>query len=123
MANNILILEFAAPSALDEEVTGVDRNSGVSNFVFRQANLIKDATHETDPAATISYTFLTRRGEITRDISVTAQMLRTTLPSSNLRPNMPIPLGGGQVEFRIKQTAGALTATNIVLTLQNPLAI
>ena len=123
MANNILILDFAAAAALNTEVTGADRRSGVSNFVLSRPNMIRDATHEVDPAATISYTFLTRRGEITRDIAVSSQMLRATLPGSQLRPNMPVPVAAGQVEFRVIQTIGVLTATAIILTLQNPLSI
>lgn len=122
MVNNILILDFPVPSALAVETIGTDRTSGVSLFNLKAANLIKDLTHEVDPAVTISYTLLTRRGELVRNLSLSMQMLRATLPSSSLRPNMPIPIKPGQVEFRVIQTIGALTATTIIVTLANPLA-
>lgn len=122
MVNNILILDFPTPSGLNVETLGTDRTSGVALFNLKAGNLIKDLTHAVDPAVTISYTLLTRRGELVRNLSLTMQMLRATLPSNGLRPNMPIPIKAGQVEFRVLQTIGSLTATTIVVTLANPLA-
>jgi len=122
MANNIATLVFAAPSGLNVQVTGSDRETGLTSFTFGAPNQIIDATHETDPAATISYDLAIKRGEKLFTVATTVDMLRSTKPSVGLRPNMPSPpIGAGQLQFVIIQRAGALTATNIRLVLARPL--
>ena len=122
MANNIATLVFAAPGALNVQVVGSDRETALTNFTFGAPNRIIDATHEIDPAATISYDLAIKRGERVFTVATTVDMLRATKPSVGLRPNMPSPvIAQGQLQFVIIQRAGALTATNIRLVLERPL--
>jgi hypothetical protein len=121
MTNNIATIEFAAPGALGAEVVGTQRDNSVTVQNFQVPTALLDATHETDPAATISYDFGIRRGTNTTIVSTTAGMLRDNRPTQGLRPGFPTKqIAPGQFQFVIIQRAGALTATNVVVHANNP---
>ena len=122
MANNNATIVFGIPTGLNVPTVGSERSSSISDFAPVRPIVITDATHETDPAATISYDFGIKRGENINIIASTVDMLRATKPSVGPRPNMPSkPIGLGQFQFIVLQRAGALTATNIRLITNVPI--
>lgn len=116
MSNNTATITFAAPAALGDAVAGVQQDNSLVFQNFLSPTALLDATHETDPAATISYDFGIRRGTNIFVISKTPDMLRANRPTQGFRPGFPtLPILSGQFEFVIIQRAGALAATNINL--------
>ena len=121
MTNNVATITFAAPAALGTAVVGVQQDNSVDLFNFLSPTALLDATHQTDPAVTISYDFGVRRGTTISIISTTGDMLRANRPTQGFRPGFPSkPIMPGQFQFVIIQRAGALTATNIVLRATQP---
>ena len=122
MTNFNTTLVFAAPGALNTAVVGSERETSRTEFILAGGPRIKDLTHETDPAATISYDFGIKRGLDIKILANTVDMLRATKPSVGLRPNMPTPrIAGGQFQFVVLQRAGTLTATNIRVVSDGPI--
>lgn len=115
-------MNFGAPGALNTDVLGAESTIGLTQFEIKQPNIITDIQNQTDPGAGLNYSLFTRRlNNIRKELGQTANFLTTF--NGSKRPNMPIGLGTGLVQFVEQQTAGALTAQNYLITTVQPLAV
>lgn len=115
-------MNFASPSGLNIDVLGTESTIGLSGFNLRAANIISDIQHDIDPATGLTYSLYTRRlNDIRKRLGTTPNFL--TSFDGGVRPNMPIGLGAGFVQFVNQQGAGALAAQNYLITTLQPLAV
>ncbi len=121
MTNTVATITFVQPGALGTAVVGIQQDNLVDLFNFISPTALLDATHQTDPAATISFDFGIRRGTTITVFSTTGDMLRANRPTQGFRPGFPTPqIAPGQFQFVVIQRAGALAATNIILRATKP---
>jgi hypothetical protein len=115
-------MNFAAAGALNTDVLGAESTIGLTQFNILSPNIITDIQNVLDPAAGLVYNLFTRRlNNIRKQLGSTANFLTTFNGQS--RPNMPIGLGSGMVQFVEQQAAGALAAQNYLITTVQPLAV
>jgi hypothetical protein len=115
-------MNFAAAGALNTDVLGAESTIGLTQFQILTPNIITDIQNTIDPAAGLTYTLFTRRlNNIRKQLGATPNFLTTF--NGVKRPNMPIGLGAGMVQFVNQQNAGALTAQNYLITTVQPLAV
>lgn len=125
--NNSLVktqiqMNFGVPTALNTDTLGAESSIGLTQFFIQQPNIITDIQNQLDPVAGLSYTLFTRRlNNIRKQLGITANFLTTF--NGRQRPNMPIGLGTGTVQFVEQQNSGALTAQNYLITTVQPLAV
>jgi len=115
-------MNFAAAGALNTDVLGAESTIGLTQFNILAPNIITDIQNVLDPVAVLVYNLFTRRlNNIRKQLGSTANFLTTF--NGAKRPNMPIGLGGGMVQFVQQQATGALTAQNYLITTVQPLAV
>jgi len=114
-------MNFGIPTGLNVDVLGAESTIGLTQFQIARPNIITDIQNQLDPGAGLTYTLFTRRlNNIRKQLGVTANFLTTF--NGVKRPNMPLGLGVGTVQFVEQQNAGALTAQNYLITTVQPIA-
>jgi len=113
---------FAAPGALNVNVTGVESELGESKFVLQQSNIITNIANVLDPGVGLNYELYTKRlNNITKFLGATNAFLATF--NGQQRPGMPVGIKAGSFIFSEIQTVGALTAQDYTVTTVRPLAV
>lgn len=121
MANNQTTITFTISLALGTPVVGIERGTLVSVFNFNSSPRIMDATHEVDPAVTVSHDFGIQRGSVISIISKTPNMLRASRPAVGLSQGFPSrKITPGQFQFVLIQRAGTLEVNNVNIQTDIP---
>jgi len=112
-------VNFAAAGALNQDRIFTDDQSGDAFWTNSRDNWIFNLTNAIDPVAGLQYFYKTHRNgkEKKRWYS---NMLLTTF-TGETRPSFPQFLGKGQLQWVLQQTLGALTAQNLLVSLQHDL--
>lgn len=113
------LIDFAAPTALNTNVRGLDRDTGLTDFNLRQANSLLRAfldltLEENDRNYVIEFTIngFARRRFYSESLKSDQQFVPENFPQ-NFLP--------GQYQVQIRQTTGALAARTLLLKWQVPL--
>jgi len=124
LVQTVVQINFGIPTAVNTDTVGTDAITGVNSFTPRTPNIIQDIRHTVDPAAGLNYTLLTRRLDQRRKTLGFTPNFLTTLqnPAQQFRPS-GMGIADGFVQFVEQQLAGALTAQNYLITLQQPLNV
>jgi len=112
-------VNFAAPAALNTDRIFTDDQTGDPFWTNSRDNWVQDITNAIDPAAGLFYFFKTHRNGKERKRWY-SNMLLTTF-TGETRKGFPVFLSRGQLQWVTQQTLGALTAQNILVTLQHDL--
>lgn len=115
-------INFAAPAALSTDVVGTDADVGVNQFFPKQALMLLDVKHTTDPAAGLTYTLFIRRLQLSRTrIGITQDFLVGF--NGRIRPNMPKGINPNFFQWVEQQNSGALTGQNYLMTYDRPIVM
>ena len=110
---------LAAPAALNTFNNLTDDLTGQAQFLILGSNVLQDMVNHPDPAAGLRYEFvLLKNGNQTPVRAFSSTISATT---QGRIPLGPVTLSAGQYIFSGQQTAGALTATSIVVRYAAPL--
>ena len=112
-------VDFTAPGALNQDRIFTDNITGDAFWTNSRDNWIFNLTNAIDPIAGLQYFYKTHRNgkEKKRWYS---NMLLTTF-TGDVRSGFPVFFGKGQMQWVLNQTLGALTAQNLLVTLQHDL--
>ena len=110
---------LAAQPALNSFANLTDDLTGQAQWLILGSNVLQDLTNDPDPAAGLRYEFvLLKNGNQTPVRAFSSTISPTT---QGRIPLGPVTLSAGQYIFSGQQTAGALTATSIVVRYAAPL--
>ena len=94
---------LGTPAALNAPVFMVDQQTLQNNFLTLTPNVLQDVVNNPDPAAGLLYSFtLVKNGNATAVIG-------------------PVNMSSGSYQWQLTQTAGAVTATTILVRYGSPL--
>lgn len=110
---------FTAAGALDQDRIFTDDQTGDAFWTNSRDNWIFNLTNEVDPIASIRYFYKTHRNGKEKKRWYSNQLLTTF--TGDQRSGFPQFFGKGQVQWVLQQLAGALTAQNLLITLQHDL--
>ena len=97
---------LGTPAALNAPVFMVDQQTLQNNFLTLTPNVLQDVVNNPDPAAGLLYSFtLVKNGNATA--------VRV--------PIGPVNMSSGSYQWQLTQTAGAVTATTILVRYGSPL--
>ena len=113
---------FAAATALDKAVLGVEQETQLKSFSPNQANILMDAHLEVDPADGLRYQFFVKRASGDQVFIGDQSTFRTNFPAQT-RPQMPLGFRPGLFQLVAVQTAGALTPITLLTTFQRALSL
>jgi len=117
-------INFAAPAALNTDTVFTDAINGVDSYTPKSANLIRDIRHAVEPAAGLNFTLLSRRlDEKRKTIGFTPDFIGTNVRKPSAIGDAGMALNSGFFQFVEQQLAGALTAQNYIVTLEQPLNV
>lgn len=120
-AEEVRIIDFAAPSALNTDVIGVDGQTGESFFNLATINSIIRAIEDNAQDQTEKYTYrIERDGYLIR--SIYSDLVKAESPGP-VFPGFPLNLSPGQYQVRMQQTVtgDGLAARKLSLVFQKSL--
>lgn len=124
LVKTVTQINFPAPAALNQDTVGTDALTVVNQFTPKTANIIRDIRHAVDPAAGLNYTLLTRRLDQRRKtLGFTPDFITTNIRKPSAIGEAGLLLNPGFFQWVEQQLAGALTALNYLVTLDQPLNV
>ena len=124
LVKTVAQVNFAAPAALNQDTIGTDAITTVNQFQPKTANLIRDIRHAVDPAAGLNFTLLTRRLDQRRKtLGFTPDFITTNVRKPSAIGEAGLILNPGFFQWVEQQLAGALTAQDYLITLDQPLNV
>jgi len=112
-------VNFAAPGALNTDRIFTDDQTGDPFWTNSRDNWILNLTNAIDPIAGLQYFYKTHRNGKEKKRWYSNSLLTTF--TGEVRPGFPIFLGKGQLQWVLQQTLGALTAQNLLISMQHDL--
>ena len=110
---------LGTPAALNAPVFMVDQQTLQNNFLTLTPNVLQDVVNNTDPAAGLLYSFtLVKNGNATAVRAFSSAISPTT---AGRVPIGPVNMSSGSYQWQLTQTAGAVTATTILVRYGSPL--
>ncbi len=120
-AEEVRVIEFAAPSALSTDVVGTDSQTGESFFNLATVNSIIRGIEDQLQTATPKYEYrIERDGYLIRILY--SDLIKPEIQGP-IFPSFPLNLSSGQYQIRMQQkvTGTGLAARNLSLVFQKSL--
>ena len=112
---------LGTPAALNAPVFMVDQQTLQNNFLTLTPNVLQDVVNNPDPAAGLLYSFtLVKNGNATAVRAFSSAISPTT---AGRVPIGPVNMSSGSYQWQLTQTAGAVTATTILVRYGSPLKL
>lgn len=120
-AEEVRVIEFAVPSALNSDIVGTDSQTGESFINLATVNSIIRAIEDNAQDQSEKYTYrIERDGYLIRTLY--SDLAKAESPGP-VYPGFPLNLSPGQYQIRMQQvvTGDALAARNLSLVFQKSL--